>query len=345
MGQLFKTVDEFRKYVPINANMSFDTIKPAIIEAEEMFIKTLLGDFYAVLLADYTDHTDAEGIDKAPPDNMNADNILLLPYVQRCLAHYASYLSVESVGVTVGDSGIQQSFSQNSQPAPRWKVRDLQASYVSKGDRFADKLLAYLEENASVAKYGAWFADIDANSKMSGLIVYGTAIASKYIDINDSRRIFLRLKKRIQQIEALHIKALICGDQYEELVTQAQTGTLTAANQSLIAKIEPLVSKKALYETLPSLRISVSPEGIHLLSVSDSAIMQQSAGKEDLNDLKCALKDGELGYLHDEEELKKFITDNIADYPLISASPCYSTTPVYPKYVADNDPCNKHFSV
>lgn len=341
MGQLFKTTDEFRAYVPVNANMSFDTLKPSIQEAEELFIKPLLGDFYAVLLADYTDHTDASGGDTG----MNADNWALLPYVHRSLAHYATYLSVESIGVNVGDSGIQQSSSQNSQPAPRWKIRDLQASLISKGDRFADKLLEYLEENATTLKYGAWYGDMDANTAMSGLIVHSTKVASRYIDINESRRIFLRLKKRIQQIEALYIKRVICGDQYDELVVQLRTGSLTSENEDLIAKIEPIVAKKALYETLPSLRISVTPEGIHLLSVSDSAIMQQSASDAEIKALRQTLKEGEFGFIQDEEGLKQFITDNIADYPLIADSPCYSTSPISKKYVADNDSCNKHFSV
>lgn len=341
MAQLFKSTDEIRKYLAIDANMYFDTLKPAVQEAEDLFIKPLLGDFYAVLLADYTDNTDENGDDV----NMAADNKALLPYVQRCLAHYSVYLSVETIGVQMGSSGINQSFGANSQPAPRWKIRDLQASLVQKGDRFADRLLEYLEENASASKYGAWYADIEANTRMSGLIVHSTTVASRYIDINGSRRLFLRLKKRIQQIESSYIRSLICVDQYDELVTQLQTGSLTSANEALIGKIEPVVAKKALYETLPALKISVTPEGIHLLSVTDSAIVQQSASKEDISALKCSLKEGELGYLRDEEALRKFISDNISDYPLIASSPCYSIDPISPKYVADNDRFNKHFSV
>src|SRR5690606_8363341 len=134
------------------------------------------------------------------------------------------YLSVETIGVQMGSSGIKQSFALNPQPAPRWKIRDLQASLVPKGDRFAAWLLEYLEENASPTKYGAWYADMDANTRMSGLSVYSTTVASRYIDINQSRRLFLRLKKRIQQIESSYIRSLICGDQYAELVTQLQTG-------------------------------------------------------------------------------------------------------------------------
>lgn len=341
---LFKTIDEIRLYVAINANTYFDTIKPSILEAEELYIKTLLGDFYSVLLADYTDHTDAEGTNV----NMNPDNLALMPYVQRSLAHYAIHLSVDSLGVTIGDAGIQQSSGPNSQPAQRWQVLALQTSLITKADRFADKLLEYLEENAAADKYGAWFGDMDANTAMSGLIVYSTKIAGRYIDINDSRRIFLRMKKRIEQIEALHIKKMICGDQYDELVTQLQTGSVTAANEALILKIAPLVTRKAFLQTIPSLRIKVTEDGIQLRSTSDGAISNSPVADNTLignTPYKNLITSLEKALASDEEDLKKFITDNIADYPLIADSPCYSTEPIYRKYVADNDPCNKHFSV
>lgn len=339
--QLFKTTAEIKKYLRINANMKFENLQPSIQDAEEFFIKDLLGDLYDSFLADYTDNTTATGED----NGMNADNVALLPYAQRALAHYTFYLAVETIGVQIGDAGIQQTSAQNSQPAPRWKIRDLKMSYLSKADLHAEKLLAFLEENAAADKYGAWFADIDANTAMSGLIVHSVRVASKYIDISDSRRIFLKLQKRIRQLESLNVKNLICIDQYDELVTQLQTGSLTAANESLIAKIEPYVAKRALYETLPSLRISITPEGIHLLSATDSATLQQSASDKEISDLRHSLKEGDLGFISDEEALKTFITENISDYPLIADSPCYSTSPISRKYVADNDPCNKHFSV
>ncbi len=338
---IFKSTVEFARYIPVDINLKFEIIKPSIEEAEQLFIKDLLGDLYAPFLADYT----ANFTEVA--NGMSEENKALLPYVQRSLAYYAGYLMVEHVGVQVGSSGIQQTVGRDSQPAPRWKIRDLQMKYINSGDRFADDLLSFLEENASPTVYDEWYADIDANTKMSGAIVYSTKVASKYIDINESRRVFLRLKKRITDIETNHIKSLICGDQFEALITAIQTGgiALTAQVVALIAKLEPLISKKALYLTMPSLRISISNEGIHLLSSGEGSVKQEHATDAQVKMLMDDLRDGEFGYLADEDNLKKFISDNIADYPLIEESACYSATAISRKWVADNDPCNKHFSV
>lgn len=344
---LIKTIAEIRKYIPVDVNLNFELIKPAIEEAEELFIKDMLGAFYPVLLASYTTKTNADGSNKADPDGMTDDDFALMPFVQRTLGYYAMFLSVENMGVAIGGEGIQQTFGDHSQPAPKWKVRDLQSNYINKADRFADKLLEYMEGKANDEIFAEWFTDLTANTAMSGAIVYSTNIASKYIDINQSRRVFLRLKKRIADIEASNIKSFICGDQYDAIIDALKDPDteLTSEQSALIKVLEPYIAKKALYDTLPSLRVTITADGIHLLSITDSSVIQQPATDKDIERLMCSLKDGSFGYLAAEDAIKTFIQTNISDYPLIAASACYSATSVSRKWVADNDQCNKHFSV
>ena len=335
---LFKTTEEFTQYIPVDVNMNFDLLKPSIEEAEQLYLKDLLGEYYPILLEDYTDNNDVE----AGINTMTADNQLLLPYVQRSLAYYAAFLMVEHIGVMVGSAGIQQVIGRDSQPAPRWKIRDLQIKYINSGDRFADRLLEYLENHASETVYQEWFEDENANTAISGVIVHSTTIASKYVDINDSRRVFLRMKKRIKDIEANQIKSLICGDQYEALLADLNGSPESIA---LKTKLEPLIAKKALYLTLPQIRVNITNDGLHLLSSAESTVKQDHATHEDIKMLMHDLREGEFGYLADEDTVRKFIQDNISDYPLISASDCYTETAVPRKWVADNDKLNKHFSV
>jgi len=221
--------------------------------------------------------------------------------------------------------------------------------YITTADAAADKLLEFLEQNASPAVYGNWFADLVANTAMSGCIVYKTSIASKYIDINNSRRIFLRLKKRIKDVEESYVRRLICKDQYDEVVTQLRTGSLTPANEKLVERLEPFIAKKALYLSLPSLAISIEPTGIMMYGSNDSVVQKQIAGAEDKKQLMLSLREGDFGYEADAQNLSAFIKENIADYPLISGSPCYNgeanSISTNDKWVPSNNPCNKHFSV
>jgi hypothetical protein len=336
---LFKTTAEVKQYINVDVNMKFEKLKPSIEDAERRFIVPLLGEaFYDVFLAAYTASSEASPLSEA--------DAALLPFIQRALAFYAGSLMVDEIGVTVGDLGIQQQFNQNSQPAPQAKVQRLIMKYITSADRSADELLDYLEAHASPTVYAPWYTS-DYNTKLSGCIVYKTAIASKYIDINDSFRIFQRLKKRIKDIEASHIKRLICQEQYDVIVEQLIANTLSEANAALVEKLEPIIAKKSLYLTLPSLAISVEPEGIMMYSSNDSVVQKQVASESEKRTLMSSLREGEFGYEADEANLDAFLQENIADYPLIEESVCWTSRPEdgTMKYKPDNDPCNKHFSV
>jgi len=335
----FKTTEELRAFIAVDVNMKFSKIKPSIDEASEIFIKPLLGiTFFGDLAEAYT---------AAPsPTELPEDVSVLLPYVQRALAYYAAFLAVEEIGVSVGDLGIQQSFNQNSQPAPAWKVNNLKVKYITSADRAADSLLEFLEDTASPTVYTPWYSDANVNTAMSGAIVHKTAIASRYIDINGSRRVFLRLKKRIHDIETGFVKRMLCATQYDELVAQLKANSLSETNQALVSYLEPIIAKKALYLTIPALSISIEGDGIMLLSSNDTAVMKQAASIQDKNLLMASLKDGDLGFEADEAELTSFIAKNIDNYPLIASSPCWSSKSAEAeRWQTGNSPCNKHFSV
>lgn len=340
---LFKTTDEVKLYITIDVNTKFEKLKPSIEFAEQEFIKPLLGDaYYAEILASYTANT------------LSASQIAILPYIQKALANYAGFLAVEELSVKVGDLGIQQASNQNSSPAPAWMVKDLKTKYLTTGDKAADLLLEFLELAAVIPDggveadrlYKKWY-DSTANTKLSGCIVYKTSIASKYIDINNSRRLFLRLKKRIIELEQSVIKKIICGAQYDELVTAIKANTLSAEQTALLEKLEPIIAKRALYVTLPMLPVLITADGLFLQTSNDSVIQKLQATAIEKKALMDALKDGDIGYETDEAELHEFILANIADYPLISASTCWSATKsdTDERWKIDNYSDNKHFSI
>lgn len=343
---LFKTITEVRKYVSIDENIQWEVFSPFIDEAEARYIKPLLGNFYEPFVLDYTEGTDAEGSNKDVA-GMDEFNWELLPYVQRCLAYYATHRSISQIGISIGSMGIQEQFGNNSRPAPRWKTREAQLELITEADRHADIMLAYMEEHTdSEDVFPEWYNDPTANTAISGVIVHKTSIASKYVHISESRRIFLRMKKFIKQIEESEVKRMVCAAQYEEILAKIADNDVSAELRALLDTLEPYITKKALYLIIPSLRLGVTDEGLTLHSSADGVVQKQAASDKAIDKFMDSLKVGEFGYEADKETIAQFIQDNIADYPLIADSPCYTsadTTP--PKYKVDNDPCNKHFSV
>lgn len=346
---LFKTTSELAQYVNIDVNMKAAKWKPHVEAAEVDLIKPLLGkEQYEAL------HTAYQAATEGSP--LTGELATLLPYVQKSLANYALFIGVEELGVMVGDLGIQQQANMNSQPAPAWKVKDLKQKYILAGDKAADNLLEFLEAAAVVPDGGAeadriykeWYDNKTANTSLSGCIVYKTSIANKYIDILDSRRLFLRLKKRIIDIERGVIKRIICQAQYDELVTQIKEDTLTEANTSLCEMLEPIISKRALYATMPMLPVVLTADGLFLISSNDSVIQKSQATITEKSAYMESLQnDPDIGFMADEGRLREFITAHSTDYPLILTSTCWAAdvADTTERWRVDNDPCNKHFSI
>lgn len=337
---LFKTTAELKTYIAsIDVNTTFATLLPYIKDAEVQFIIPIIGqELYDQINGQYN----------TVPATLTVDNTALLPYIQKPLAYYAQLLAIDELSVTFGDKGTRDhSSSEHSNPAPRWKQEKLELKLLTKADRQADLLLGFLEKNATASKYSLWFADMQLNTKMSGVILYNTALASKYIDINESRRIFLRLKKYIKDVEGSIIKKLIGSAQYDLLVSQLQTlTTIPTASANLLAKLEPIIAKRALFNALPLMRVSKGENGGLFLYSGTDELLKHLATELDVKAFMKALQSGDFGYESDEQELKQFIDDNINLYPDIKASTAYTSKAVPgPSFVPENSEDYKHFSV
>jgi hypothetical protein len=341
---LITTIAEFKKFVDIDVNAKIDkSLGPYINEAEQLYLVDLLGQaFYDEFVAAYKASVDPS------PTPLSADNLLLQPYIQRCVAYYAKFLAIPNLSVTFGDMGVRVHRGEDSDAAARWLIEKLQLECLKNGDTHADKLLEYLENNATNSKYATWFAS-DANTKKSGYIVYSTAIASQHINISRSRRIFLQLRNTMRDVESKYIIKLIGQAQYDELVAELKAGTVSPDNAKLIDRIQPIVSKRALHIRLPFLRVSIQSDGIWLYSDTNAELRDRGflAAEEDIDELQCELKDNEItGFLSDEEELRQFILSNIETYPLIKATGVYTVLPdPGPTWTPKNERETKFFSV
>jgi hypothetical protein len=340
---LITTIAELKKYIAIEDNAKYKTFEPFIKEAEQLFIKDLLGkDFYNEFTDDY------EASVETTPVPLNEAQQALLEYIQRPLSYYTLLQATPHLSVTVGEMGIRQIRDDKSDAAPRWKEEKLSLQSVKTADLHADLLLKYLEDNAAVDNdFATWFTS-SANTKNSGNIIYSTAIASRHISINDSRRVFLQLRNKIREIEKRSIPKLIGQEQYDQLVSELIAGTVTGVNRDLLDKIEPIICKRALYMQLPFMRVQINENGVLLYSGTDEIIkVVQLATDADVKILRTQLMDQEeFGYLADENELNQFIIDNIEDYPLIAASPAYTVQPdPGPTWTPKNDCTNNFFAV
>ena len=338
---LLSTIEELKQYIAIDGNTNMATLQPYVEEAESLYLRDLLGEaFMAQLQAAYN----AVNGDVAAIADANTK--ALFPYLQRTLSYYTLLLALPHLISHVGEMGVRIDRNDNSDAAPRWKEEKLQFHYLKNGDIHADKLLAFLEEKATALVYGIWFGS-EQNTKRNGLLVNGTTVASRYINITNSRRVYLSLRPRVVEIETRYVPKLIGKPQYDELITQLKAGTLTTINEALITKLQPIISKRALYMALPFMRVQVLDNGIFLYSQTDEIFKGLISTDDDIKLLREQLSKGEFGFEADEEELRQYLLDNIDSYPLVQATGVYTSRPTPgPTWrPLDPEPNDKFFSV
>src|SRR6185369_2614471 len=299
---LLKDTANVKQYVAIDVNTSFSTLKPFIEQAEQLFLVPLLGQaFYDEFNTAY------QASIASTPVPLSADNLALLPYIQLPLTYYMLVQGNSQLGVAFGDMGLQQNFGAESQPAPLWKAEKFEFDNIANADLFADKLLEFLEKNASISKYATWFNDPTANTFLSGAIVRNATIANKYIEINNSRRVFMKLKKMITLIESRYVPKLIGDDQYNLLVAHIKLQTVTADEALLLLHLEPIIAKMALEKSIPTLDLNIGKDGITIYSSNNSIIQRSKPSDQQIADLKEQLRCEEnFGYEADEFALQDF---------------------------------------
>jgi hypothetical protein len=346
---LINIISEYKKYIAIDANTKVASLNPFRDEAEQLYMVDLLGQsFYDELAAAYA--AAAVITPNDPFASLSAPNKLLFPLIQRALAYYTLLLAMPHLNVTVGELGTRQHRGEDSDPAPRWKEEKMLISYLKSADTHADKLLAYLEANASGSNYATWFNSA-SNTKKSGIVVYSTAIASKHIDINESRRIYKKLLPKIKEVEVRIVAKQLGDAQYQEIVTQLKAGTLSNNNKLLTDLMEPIIAKRALYMQLPFMRVQIDGGGLWLYSDLDEVRKKDFlADKDSIEELREQLEgdeDDAIGFIADEARLNQYLLDNIDTYPLVKASGIYTSQPdPGPTWrPADPNPDDKFFVV
>jgi hypothetical protein len=329
---LLKNIDEIKKYISVDHNTYFESLAPYVDEAEDYFIKDLLSEsLYDAINEDYN-KTDLQPIEERFAK--------LLPYVQRALANYAYYQAISISGINVSDIGLQVQSSNNSMPAPQWKIEKFEKSLLKSADRAADKLLEFLENNAD--DYTEW-ATSESFTKLKGSFVSTTTILNQFVNIDFSRRVFLKLKSYLLIAEVLKVQKLMCTPQYNRLKNGMIEGNLTDAEKQLIKYIQPVVAKYALYTAIPELRIAITDTGININSFSDG--IKRRDGASDLQ-IKALRENTWEQYQHYEESLKFFLLQNADEYPLYKESPCFENkaTPG-PKHRIKNNINSSFFGV
>lgn len=217
----FKTTDDLKLTVKINASSPFENWQIYIADARDMFLVPYLG-FDIV-----------EKLEKVDEESSVADDvkyIKILPLVRRALGPFAVSMSTDEMSIYFGDAGHTVTKSDRMAPASDAKIARAAESLLLRGWNNLELLLEFLDKH--IADYPEWeeskFFKNRQTTYFSSSEVFQDA---GLIDIEYSRLTFEKLRQLIIRIEKTEVTPLIT-DTIEEKIL------LPCANQKELLLLE-----------------------------------------------------------------------------------------------------------
>lgn len=286
-------------YANINNNMTFAKLNPSIRQATALYIVPWLGQaFYDDIAAKYQGST------------LNGFESALCVILRDAVAYYTVYHHASSASANLSELGFQNRTSTDgtTQYIAQWQYRNIMQNLIKNGDAFLDDALKYIEDNAS--QFGLY-------SQVTDTLLINTANdLTKYINTNNSIRAYTTLIPFIKKATTQYIKTIITDTVHDALITAIDADTLTAAQTSLLEKIQPCLAEYALHIAIPHLTIDLTEGKLTMLSSSDGMSQKNTAQTESINALLAqTLKDAKTA----EAALIDFVVENKADYGITYA--------------------------
>lgn len=241
--------EEFKQYLPVNVNTSFDTLAPAIGDAEEKYIRPLLGDALFSSLAAYY----------AGGDTSDETNNRVIARIQSAVLRAAYYENFALLAVTFSDTGVQD--ANGEYRAYRYQVESARDTL----GRQAFEHLQLLYDELAASGLRSWADDDPYNPVRSGTLFPTPREFFTTVDMLPDYRLFARLRQQLTTTERVSLAYVIGSTLATELCELPSSGRMAAAPLLLLARRH--VAFKALGDAIMLLNAYVSSEGATLRTI------------------------------------------------------------------------------
>ncbi len=251
MIRLIDNLSQVLTAASINVSNSIENWFPYIDEAQETFIKPVLGNVL------YDQLQGMMAIDPVPADDGTAEGKLaeLLGMIRKPLSLYALWLGADEFGVSISSQGIQVIETPTHKTAPQYRVQNLKENWIRRANTALDLVLKFLDEHKE--DYPG-FDPQDAD-----LFIRGTLEFNSEVDIRESRRVFVSLKPIIRSVEKKYIRPTLSTELFDELKKAWQSKEpLTTAQLNLLDLIRPALAHLTMARALIEISIDVLDWGI-----------------------------------------------------------------------------------
>lgn len=240
----------------VQKNMDWETWRVFVETAIDTYIVPSVG---SELLAEIEGAT----------EGMKAE---LLKKLQRATALYSYLIAIPQMTVVTGDAGIMQNVPTNGAVVTKWLHVNLTTTTAKSADDALEMALQFLEENVdkkdtSDAYVFAGYRGSSFFVEKEKLLIGGATELTKCIPfVNNSRRMYLRLKNYFGIAESDYLAGLI-GDEFLQELKESKTLPVQfGAEEKALQYCRMVVAYRAFEAAIPYLNIS---EEMRLVSLTD----------------------------------------------------------------------------
>lgn len=205
--QFNEHAEEFKKYIPVNINLRFETLASHLALCEETYIRTLLGKTLFSSLAEFVENN------PTLPDD--APKSALVHKVRFALIRLAIWKGYDIIAANISDTGVSAEVDKENRLF-RYQEENIKHSLKEEGFNYLDNILEYLEENSQD------FPEFDYSQyKLSNVhsLIRNTAQFQECYNIDNSRLVFLKMRDYIRDVELIELQHRIGAAFFNELLS------------------------------------------------------------------------------------------------------------------------------
>ncbi len=233
---LFSTVNEIKAILPIGVGNDFNRIKPHIANAENRYIKPLLGfEMYEALVTLY------EAEDSQTPTD---DEILrkeLLEKIQFATIHLAFHIGFDFLNVSVTDAGFQRMETERTKGLFKYQEDAIKTYFAETGFNSLDDVLTFLHLN--IDSFEEFMTSENFNKLITSFLPNVNVIEEIPFNIHRSNLIFLALKPSVAYFEDIAIRPVL-GDSIYVLVKSEMANEVI---DKKVLNLLPFIRKALIY--------------------------------------------------------------------------------------------------
>ena len=233
---LFSTISEIKTILPIGVGNDFNRLKPHIENAENRYIKPLLGfDFYSEI----ENHYQIE-----QPQELTDEWIVRLELIKKlqfATIHLAFFTGFDFLNISFTDAGFQRIETERTKGLYKYQEDAIKTFFAETGFNALDDVIVYLEDN--IYLFENFLTSENFNKLITSFLPNVKTIEEIPFNIRRSNLIFLALKPSVAYIEDITIRPVL-GEAIYATVKAEMANDEVGAN---VLALLPYIRKPLIY--------------------------------------------------------------------------------------------------